>query len=142
MDNKKIKIKRIYEDAKIPMYGSEGSAGFDIYSYEDYELKPGETKAISTGIATEFEKGLVCLIWDRSGLGLRGIHKFAGVIDSDYRGEWKIVIHNSTNNVFQIKKGDKIAQAIFQNYYSTEFIEIKELSETSRGKGGFGSTGR
>lgn len=138
----KIKIKKMHSDAVIPSYGSENSAGFDLYSVEDYELKPGETVAIKTGISSEFSKDLVCLIWDRSSLGCKGIHKFAGVIDSDYRGEWKIVLHNHTGENFYIKKGERIAQAIIQEYYKAEFEEADELSYTSRGKGGFGSTGQ
>lgn len=138
----KIKVKKLTEDAKIPVYGSENSAGFDIYSAEDYELKPGETASIKTGISTEFSRGLVCLIWDRSSLGSKGINKFAGVIDSDYRGEWKIVLHNHTKENFYIKKGDRIAQAIIQEFYKADFEENEELSYSNRGKGGFGSTGK
>lgn len=137
-----VKIKKLHPDAKLPFYGTEHAAGFDLYSIIDYELKLGETKAISTGIAIEIPEGKVCLIWDRSGLGSKGIHRFAGVIDSDYRGEIKIVLHNHTNQSFEIKKGDRIAQAIIQDYYKADFIETDNLSETQRSDKGFGSSGR
>ncbi len=136
----KIKIKKLHEDAQIPKIGSEHAAGFDLYSIEDYVLEPGETKAIGTGIAMEIPEGKCCCIWDRSGYGAKGIHRFAGLIDSDYRGEYKIVLHNSTKETFKINKGDRIAQALIQDYYKPEF-ELSELSETRRGGGGFGSTG-
>ncbi len=136
-----VKIKKLHPDAKIPSYGSEHAAGFDLYSVEDYELKPGETKAVGTGIALEIPEGKGWFIWDRSGLGSKGIHRFAGLLDSDYRGECKIVLHNHTDQPFRIEKGMRIAQAVIQNYYKAEFKEIGELSETKRGEGGFGSTG-
>lgn len=137
-----IKIRRIHPDAKIPTYSTEHSAGFDLYSVEDYEFKPGETYAVSTGIAFEIPERKVCFIWDRSGMAFKGMHKFAGLIDSDYRGEFKIVLFNSTKYNFKISKGDRIAQAVIQDYYKTEFEEVDELSETKRGEGRFGSSGK
>ena len=137
-----VKIKKLYPDAKLPFYSTEHAAGFDIYSIIDYELKSGETKTIPTGITIEIPEGKVCLIWDRSGLGSKGIHRFAGVIDSDYRGEIKIVLHNHSDLLFQIKKWDRIAQAIIQDYYRAEFEITDNLSETQRGELGFGSSGK
>jgi len=137
-----VKIKKIHPDAKIPKYGSEHSAGFDLYSIEDYSFSPGETHAISTGISMEIPEGKACFIWDRSGMGLKGIHRFAGLLDSDYRGEYKIVLCNLSGNIFKINKGDRIAQGVIQDYYKAEFEEVSQLSDTSRGNGGFGSTGR
>lgn len=138
----KIKIKKLHPDAKIPVFGSYNAAGFDIYSIEDYELQPGEVHAISTGIAFEIPEGKVLLIWDRSGLGFKGVHRFSGVIDSDYRGELKIVLCNHSKLSYKINKGDRICQGIIQDYYKPEFIEVNELSETKRGDGRFGSTGK
>jgi len=135
-----IKIKLLNKDAKTPTQGSPNSAGFDIYSSEDATIYPNETKMIHSGISLELPEGKVCFIWDRSGMGSKGIHRFAGVIDSDYRGEYKIILHNTTSKPFQIKAGDRIAQGIIQDYYQTEFIE-SELSNTERGEGSFGSTG-
>ncbi len=138
----KIKIKKLNPDAKIPTSGSEHSAGFDLYSVEDYELQCGETHAFPTGIAMEIPEGKACFFWDRSGMGFKGIHRFAGVIDSDYRGEFKVILNNSTRLPFKINKGDRIAQGIIQDYYGSEFIEVDELVDTERGTGGFGSTGK
>lgn len=137
----KVKIKKLNSDAKIPFLATEHSAGFDLYSVEDYELHAGETKAISTGIAMEIPEGKCYQIWDRSGMGFKGIHRFAGLIDSDYRGEFKIVLFNSTKQAFKISKGDRIAQVIITDYYKPEFEEVSELSETKRGEGRFGSSG-
>src|SRR3989344_8198650 len=137
-----VKIKRIHPDAKIPTVSTEHSAGFDFYSVEDCKFKPGETKAVSTGIVIEVPDGKACFIWDRSGMGFKGIHRFAGVIDSDYRGEIKIVLCNHTKNNFKINKGDRIAQAVIQDYYYAEFLEVDELSESSSGEKGFGSSGK
>lgn len=137
-----VKIKKLQSDAKIPLVSTEHAAGFDIYSSEDYELQIGETHAIATGIAVEIPIGKVLFIWDRSGMGFKGVHRFAGVIDSDYRGELKIVLCNHSKSVYKISKGDRIAQGVIQDYYTPEFIEVKELSDTSRGTGGFGSTGK
>ncbi|MEM0465310.1 MAG: dUTP diphosphatase [Candidatus Pacearchaeota archaeon] len=138
----KIKVKKLSEDAIIPTIGSEHSAGFDIYTNEEYELKPGETHTFTTGLSFEIPEGKVFLIWDRSSLGAKGLHRFAGVIDSDYRGELKVVIFNSTNTTYRINKGDRICQGIIQDYYRPFIEEVKELSNTNRGIGGFGSTGK
>jgi len=138
----KVKVKRIHPDAKIPTQGSEHSAGFDLYSIEDYEFQPGETHAVPTGLSIELPEGKACFFWDRSGMGFKGMHRFAGLIDSDYRGEYKVILFNSTKQVFKISKGDRIAQGVIQDYYKPEFIEVEELSETQRGAGGFGSTGK
>lgn len=137
----KIKIKKLCSEAKIPTGGSENSAGFDIYSVEEYELQPGETHTFKTGISLEIPEGKACFIWDRSGIGSKGIHRFAGLIDSDYRGEIKIVLFNSTKFPFKINKYDRIAQGVIQDYYKVNFVETYELSETERGEKGFGSTG-
>jgi dUTP pyrophosphatase len=137
-----VKIKLLHSDAKIPTLGTEHAAGFDIYSIEDYELQPGETHAITTGIALEVPEGKCVQIWDRSGMGFKGIHRFAGLIDSDYRGEFKIILFNSTKQVFKIAKGDRICQAIIVDYYKPEFEEINELSESKRGENWNSSTGR
>ncbi len=137
-----LKVKKLSHDAKLPARAEEDSAGLDIYTNEDYVLKSGETHAFSTGISTEFASGLVALIWDRSGLGAKGVHRLAGVIDSSYRGEWKIVLHNLTLQKVKIKAGDRIAQCLIQKYEVLAVKEVNELSDSERGEGGFGSSGR
>jgi len=137
----KVKVKKIHPDAKVPFNATEHAAGFDLYSVEEVILQPGETKAIPTGLSIELPEGIVCLFWDRSGMGFKGIHRFAGVIDSDYRGEYKVILFNSTKEPFKIEKGDRIVQAIIQDYHTPEFIEVENLSDTERGEGGFGSSG-
>lgn len=137
-----VKIKKLHPDAKVPILGTEHAAGFDLYSIEDYEFQPGETHAVSTGIAMEIPEGKAYFIWDRSGMGFKGMHRFAGLLDSDYRGEFKIVLFNSNKTTFKISKGDRICQVVIQDYYTPIFEEVSELSETRRGEGGFGSTGR
>jgi dUTP pyrophosphatase len=138
----KVKVKKLESDAKIPTIGTEHAAGFDIYTNEDYELQPGESHAFKTGLAFEIPEGKVFLLWDRSGLGAKGLHRFAGVIDSDYRGELKVVLFNSTKLPFKIQKGDRIAQGLIQDYYRPYIIESESLTDTNRGSGGFGSTGK
>ena len=138
----KIKIKKLHKDAVIPHYNHDGDAGMDLYSVEDVILWPNEPVAVSTGISVELPKGYVALVWDKSGLSLKeGIKTMAGVMDSNYRGEYKIVLMNTTNQYYYIDKGDKIAQLLIQPIIQAEVEEVKELSETSRGSGGFGSTG-
>jgi dUTP pyrophosphatase len=137
-----IKIRLLDKEAKVPTYGSEEAAGFDLYSSEDSIILPGETKKIKTSLSVEMPKGYHIQIWDRSGLGSKGIHRFAGVVDSDYRGEIMIVLHNTTKSEFKISKGDRIAQALLLPIIQASFIQSEELSETQRNQGGFGSTGK
>ena len=138
----KIKIKRLHPDAKIPTYSKEHAAGFDLYAAEEYTLLPGETYAVHSGISMEIPEGKLVEIWDRSGMGFKGIHRLGGVIDSDYRGEFNIILCNHTKGPFQINKGDRIAQGIIKDYYKAEFEEVQELSDSQRGANWNSSTGR
>ena len=135
-------MQKLHPDAKIPLVATEHAAAFDLHSIEDTTLQPGETKAIGTGIALELPKGFACYIRDRSSMGFKGIHSFAGLLDSDYRGEYKIVLHNTTKAPFTINKHDRIAQGSIKEFYTPEFEIVENLSETERGTGGFGSTGK
>lgn len=138
-----VKVKRLHENAILPKYAHEGDAGMDLFSCEDYAIKSGERALIKTGLSLEFPEGYVALIWDKSGLAAnKGIKTMAGVIEYTYRGEYKIVLFNTSKEDFFIKKGDKIAQVLIQPIATAEITEVKELSETSRGEGGFGSTGK
>ena len=139
----KLKIKKLYSDAIIPQAQRLGDAGLDIYSFEDYELQPGERHAFKTGIASEFSPEYVVLVWDRGGLAVKhGITCLAGVIDSNYRGEWMICLLNTSDKKYKISKGNRIAQAIIQRVELLEIEEAEELSNSERGENWKGSSGK
>ena len=141
-----MNIKKLNEKATVPTYGSEYAAGADLYACEGGEvtIAPNETRLIHTGIAMEIPEGLVGLIYARSGLaskrGLAPANK-VGVIDSDYRGEIMVALHNHGTAPQTIADGERIAQIVFAPYMTAEFAVADELSDTVRGIGGFGSTG-
>lgn len=143
----KINVKKLSSDAKIPTYGTEYAAGCDLYacSSEKISFEPGETKLIKTGIAMEIPEGYAGLIYARSGLatkrGLAPANK-VGVIDSDYRGEIMVALHNHTNDIKEIEAYERIAQLVITPYVKACFNEVDLLNETIRGNGGFGSTGK
>lgn len=141
-----IKIKKLKKDAVIPTKGSPFAAGSDLYSAEDdVKVGAGETVMIGTGLAMEIPEGYAGLIYARSGLackeGLAPANK-VGVVDSDYRGEIKVALHNHSASEKTVKKGERIAQIVVTPFLSAEFREADELSDTVRGEGGFGSTGK
>ncbi len=138
----KLKVKKIQSDAKIPHYSHKGDAGLDLFSSVDSVLKKGEVKPVPTGIQVAIPEGHVGLIWDKSGVSLKGVHRLAGVIDSGYRGEVRVVMVNLGDELFVIEKGMKIAQLLIQPVMDVEVVEADELEETSRGENGFGSTGK
>ena len=141
-----MNVKKLNEKAILPTYGSAFAAGADLYACEDGEvtIAAGETKLIHTGLAMEIPEGLVGLIYARSGLaskkGLAPANK-VGVVDSDYRGEIMVALHNHGNAPQTVAAGERIAQMVFAPYYTAEFTVVDELSDTVRGIGGFGSTG-
>lgn len=137
-----LKIKKIHKNAKLPHYGHKGDAGLDIFSTIDCVLRKREVKAIPTGIKVAIPEGYVGLIWDKSGVSLEGVHRLAGVVDSGYRGEVKIVMANLSDEPFSIEKGMKIAQLLIQPVVEVEVIEVEDLEATPRGENGFGSTGK
>lgn len=139
----KIKVKKLRDDAVLPRYAHEGDAGMDLFSCEDYVLNAGERKLFKTGLSIELPEGYVSLIWDKSGLAFKhGLTVLGGVIEYTYRGEYGVILYNTSNEDFEIKKGDKIAQLLIQPICSADLEEVEKLSETSRGDGGFGSTGK
>jgi dUTP pyrophosphatase len=139
----KIKIKKIHPEAQIPKYAHDGDAGLDLHTIEPVELEPGERKSIPLGIAMEIPDGYVGLMWDKSGLSHKyGIKTFGGVIDSGYRGEIHAGVMNLSDKYFKFEKGHKIAQILIQRVEHADIIEVAELSDTERGEGGFGSTGK
>jgi dUTP pyrophosphatase len=138
----KVKIKKLNPEAIIPKYAHAGDAGIDLCSIEDLIIKPGERACVATGIAMEIPRGFVSLIWDKSGIAVKGgIKTMAGVCDCNYRGEYNVVMFNTSNVDYVVKKGEKIAQVLIQPVEEPEIEEVLELSDTSRGIGGFGSTG-
>lgn len=142
-----IKIKRLNENAKIPTRGSKESAGMDLYACIDspITISPHQTIKIGTGLSLELPNGYFGAIVARSGLstkkGLAPANKF-GVCDSDYRGEYIIPLHNHSNEPQLIYPMERIAQLIIMPYLQVEFIDVNDLTETERGDGGFGSTGK
>lgn len=143
-ENLKIKIKKIKENAILPYYAHDGDAGVDLYSTEDYVLKPGERVLVSTGIIIAVPQGYEAQIRPKSGLALNhgiSVCNSPGTIDSGYRGEIGVIAINHSKEEFKIGKRTKIAQLIFNKIEKAEFEEVKELDDTKRGQGGFGSTG-
>lgn len=143
-----VKIKKLYDNAVIPTEGSKKAAGHDLYACLDSDevvIYPHTTLLVKTGIAMEIPDGYYGGVYARSGLsskkGLRP-GNCVGVIDSDYRGEIKVPLHNDSDIVQSIKTGDRIAQLIIQPYLNVEFEEADELSNTERGSGGFGHSGQ
>ena len=139
----KLKIKRLKESAILPTYAHPGDVGMDLYSLEDYDLKPMERKIFFVGFAMEFENGYAAIVKDKSSLPNKaGIHTMGGVYDAGYRGEYNVQLINLGEETYHISKGDKIAQLVIYPIIIAELEETKELSESSRGEGRFGSTGK
>jgi dUTP pyrophosphatase len=126
-----------------PEYGSPEAAGADVRASESVRIPPGGRAAVATGLFLEIPRGHVGLVWPRSGLAVRhGIDTLAGVIDSDYRGEVKVVLVNHGDEPFRIAPGDRVAQLLVQRVERAAFRDAASLGRTQRGRGGFGSTGR
>ena len=146
MNKLDIKIKKLNENAKIPTYGSDFAAGADLYALTDspIEIKPGETYLVHTGLAFEIPEGFGGFIFARSGLaskkGLAPANK-VGVVDSDYRGEVMVALHNHSDKTAVIENGERIAQMVIARHEQVEWQTVEVLTETERGVGGFGHTG-
>jgi dUTP pyrophosphatase len=139
----KIKIKKLNDDAKLPTYAHPGDVGMDMYSLEDYELKVGERRIFPVGFALEFETGFAAIVKDKSRLPMKyGIHTMGGVFDAGYRGEYNVNLINLSSESYKISKGDKIAQLVIYPVVIADLEEVNELSDSSRGGGNFGSTGK
>lgn len=141
-----VRIKKLAENAVIPTYGSEFSAGADLYACleEAVTIEPGSTYLVKTGLAMEIPEGFAGLIYARSGLaskkGLAPANK-VGVVDADYRGEIMVALHNHSNVAATVEPGERIAQMVIAPFLKAEYNVVEELSDTVRGAGGFGSTG-
>ena len=142
----RINIKKLNENAKMPTYGSEYSAGADLYAATDRDtvILPNETRLIGTGLSIEVPEGYGAFIYARSGLaskrGLAPANK-VGVVDADYRGEVMVALHNHSTEAQTVSAGERIAQMVIAPFLKAEFYEVDALSDTVRGAGGFGSTG-
>ncbi|MBR6806810.1 MAG: dUTP diphosphatase [Clostridia bacterium] len=148
MNRPKVKVKKLREGAVIPTYGSEYAAGADLYACTDtpsVTIAPGETKFIPTGISLEIPVGYGGFIYARSGIaskrGLAPANK-VGVVDSDYRGEVMVALHNHGTAEASIENGERVAQLVIAPFLAVDFTESDELTGTVRGEGGFGSTGK
>ena len=147
MEKVKVNVKLIGENAKMPTYGSEYSAGMDMYAKLDdtVTIAPNETVMIPTGVSMEIPVGYVGLLFARSGLGVKkGLAPAnkVGVIDSDYRGEIQVALHNHSGEIREVAPNDRIAQMALIPFLSADLQEVDELNSTDRSVGGFGSTGR
>lgn len=139
-----IKIKKLNENAITPTYATEGAACFDISASEYANIYAGEQQVIGTGLSFEIPEGFVMMVYSRSGHGFKhGVRlgNGTGVIDSDYRGELKVCLRNDGDSGIFVDVGDRIAQAMIVPVPKVVFEGVEQLSETSRGEGGFGSTG-
>ena len=137
-----VKVKKLKENAVVPRYAHDGDAGMDLFAAEDYIVGAGERVLVSTGIAMELPEGYWANIRGKSGLAWKkGICILGGVIEHGYRGEYGVVVLNTSSEEFVINKGDKVAQVVVAPVATAEVEVVDELGESERGSGGFGSTG-
>ena len=142
-----VRVKKLHPNAKLPTYGSPEAAGADLYACleEAVTIQPGEVYRVPTGIALEVPKGCAGLVYARSSMGVkRGLAPAnkVGVVDSDYRGEIKVVLLNHSNQPQTLEPGERVAQFVITPVLTPAYEEAEDLSDTSRGIGGFGSTGK
>lgn len=144
-----VKIKRLHPSAIVPTYGTSGAACFDLYAIEVHQcghvVSDGVPITFRTGLAFEVPQGHVMLVYSRSGHGFKHgvrLSNCTGIIDSDYRGELMVKLHNDSDEPFMVNKGDRIAQAMIVPVNQVSFDVVDELSDTERGEGRFGSTGK
>lgn len=140
-----MEIKKMTDTAIVPTRGSKKAAGYDLYADCCVQISPGETRKIGTGIAVVIPDGYAGMIFARSGIavkqGLRPAN-CVGVVDADYRGEVIVALHNDSSEPRNITRGDRIAQMVVMPFFAEDLIVVDSLSETERGSGGFGSTGK
>ena len=140
----RLNIKKLSDEAIIPKYATKGDAGMDLFSMSEHVLKTGERCLVSTGLSFEIPEGYEVQVRPRRGLALKkgiSLVNSPGTVDSGYRGEIGIIVINHGEEDFEIKKGDKIAQAVINKFEIGEIEEVNDLSGSERGEGGFGSTG-
>lgn len=138
-----IKVKKLNEEAKLPTHGHPGDAGMDFYALEDVVFAPLKQMRVRTGVAIEIPEGCVGLIWDKSSISFNlGLKIMGGVIDAGFRGEIIMSLINTGDKKVLLEKGHKVAQMIIQKFEHCDIIEVDEISETVRGEGREGSTGK
>jgi dUTP pyrophosphatase len=140
-----VQIKKIHPDAVVPKYQTAGAAGVDLCSIEDVSIGEGDKALVATGLSMAIPHGWEGQVRPRSGLAAKSaltVLNSPGTIDSDYRGEVKVILVNHGHGVFHVRKGDRIAQMVFAPVAQAEFAEVEDLESTGRGAGGFGSTGK
>lgn len=140
-----VRVKRLTASATLPSRAHPGDAGLDLCAAEDLDIEPGETGLVSTGLSLELPRGTEAQVRPRSGLALKHsvtVLNTPGTIDEGYRGEVGVILINHGRVVFEVRRGMKVAQLVIQPTLACDVIESDTLSETSRGQGGFGSTGR
>lgn len=136
-----LKIKKLRDDAVLPLRGSAEAAGMDVYAPHDFEVAPGEIYIFTTGYAFELDRGAVAFVKPRSSCYVMGLDA-DGTIDSDYRGEIRIGVRNVSNRVIKVLRKERVAQIVVQRHEPAEFILVDHLTPTARGNGGLGSTGK
>ena len=137
-----IKIKKLQPDAIIPSYAHPGDIGMDLYSREDYVIEPNTSHLFDIGIAMEFDEGYGAIVMDKGSVSKQGVHTMGGVFDAGYRGTYMIHLFNHGAKPFEVKKGQKIAQIVVLPVQIPTLTEVNELSDSARGEGAFGSTGK
>ena len=138
----KLKIKRLNKDAKLPSYAHPGDVGLDMYSLEERTINPGEHARFQNGFALEFPVGYAAIVKDKGSISKAGLHTMGGVFDAGFRGEYNVHLVNLSDKPYRVEKGDKIAQLVILPVEIGDLEEVAELSDSSRGEGAFGSTGR
>ncbi len=138
----KLKIKRLHPDAKLPKYAHPGDVGLDMCSLVDVTVNPGEHVRLYNGFALEFPEGYGAFVKDKGSISKAGLHTMGGVFDAGFRGEYNVHLVNLSDKAYSIAKGDKVAQLVILPVEIAELIEVEELSESARGEGAFGSTGK
>ena len=137
-----LKVKRLHPDAKLPSYAHPGDVGLDLFSLEEMTVAPGEKKLFNLGFAMEFDHGYAGIVKDKGSISLLGLHTVGGVYDAGYRGEYNVALVNLSQETHTLAKGQKIAQLIIFPVAICDIIETETLSDSARGDGKWGSTGK
>lgn len=138
----KLEIKKLNPEAKLPTRSYPTDAGLDLYSVEAAEINPGEGYCFSTGVAANIPENTYLHIHTRSSISKKGLIVVGGVCDSSYKGELSVMLRNISNTIIKVEKFDRIAQAVLYPIFLPEVIEVDDIGTSTRGTGGYGSTGR